>query len=244
MVRHLWRDIGFGLRLLRKRPGFAAAALLCLILGIGLNTAAFTVLDAVFLHALPVQDPESLVRIYLSRANDAGEYTARLSHSHPHYLDLREAARSFDGLAIYQWWLMNLTGGSEPERATGMLASANYFEVLGLRPAAGRFFLPEEDETPGTHPVAVLGNGCWQRLFGGEPEIVGSTVRVNGRTMTVVGVVPRGFHGTDITVDVDFWVPVMMYPELGPMPDYFDFRGSPFFAMFGRLGDGVTIATA
>ena len=242
-MRQLVRDMAFGLRLLVRKPGFTAAALLSLILGIGLNTAVFTLLDAVFLRPLPVEDPASLVSVFASRRNDAGEVTL-ISHSHLNYLDLQERSRSLSGLAIYQWWPMNLSGGSEPLRATGMFASASYFQVLGLQPARGRFFLPEEDETPGTHPVVVLSHGCWTRIFGAEPGIVGRTVRVNGRAMTVVGVAPRGFKGTDITVEVDFWLPVMMYPELGVAAEWFDLRGGTLFPAIGRLRAGVSRAAA
>ncbi len=243
-MRHLVSDMAFGLRLLARKPGFAAAALLSLILGIGLNTAVFTLLDAVFLRPLPVEDPASLVRLFASRRNDAGELSGQISHSRLNFLDLRERSRSLAGLAIYQWWPMNLSGGSEPLRATGMFASASYFGVLGLQPSTGRFFLPEEDETPGTHPVVVLSHGCWTRIFGADPAVVGRTVRVNGLAMTVVGVGPRGFKGTDITVEVDFWLPVMMYPDLGVAAHYFDVRGAPLFPAIGRLGAGVSRAAA
>ena len=243
-MRDSIREMVFGLRLLVRRPGFAAAALLSLILGIGLNTAVFTLLQTVFLRPLPVADPASLVRIYLSRLNAAGELAARLSHSHLNYLDLRRDSRSLAGLAIYQWWPMNLSGGSEPLRAVGMFVSASYFGVLGLEPAAGRFFLPEEDATPGTHPVVVLSHSAWTRLFGADPRVPGRTVRVNGRPMTVVGVGPRGFRGTDVTAAVDFWLPVMMYPELGAAARWFDMRGAPLFPAIGRLREGVAPAAA
>ena len=243
-MRHLIRDVGFGLRLLARKPGFAAAAVLTLILGIGLNTAVFTLLDALFLRPLPVDDPASLVKVYMSHRNDAGEIAGRISHSHTNFLDLRERSRSFAGLSLHQWWPVNLSGGSEPLRATGMWVSASYFEILGLEPALGRFFLPEEDETPGTHPVVVLSHGCWTRLFGADPGVLGRTVRINGRPMTVVGVAPRGFSGIDLTVDVDLWMPVMMYPETGPSAQWFDARGGSMFPAFGRLRPGVSRAAA
>ncbi len=243
-MRHQARDMAFGLRLLLRKPGFTAAALLSLVLGIGLNTAVFTLLDGLFLRPLPVADPDSLVRVYLSRRNDAGELVDRVSHSHPNFLDLRRENRSFDGLAIYQWWPMNLSGGDEPLRATGMFVSAGYFELLGLEPARGRFFRPQEDETPGTHPVVVLSHGSWGRVFGADSEVLGRSVRVNGRPMTIVGVAPEGFTGTDITVDVDFWLPMMMYPEVGPAAQRFDERGATMFPALGRLRPGVSRAAA
>ncbi len=239
-MKQLWRDIRFGVRIFRRKPGFAAAALLSLILGIGLNTAVFTLLDAVFVHPLPVEDPDSLVTVYLSRRNDAGEFVARRPHSYPNYRDLRDESRSYSGLASHFWWPMNFTGGSEPVRTAGGLVTANFFEVLGLKPAHGRFFLPEEDETPGTHPVVVLSHSCWSRLFGADRDVLGRTVKVNGKDATVVGVGPRGFRGIDIRSALDFWMPMMMFPEVTPFPEYFEARAGMMFQVFGRLRDGVS----
>jgi len=242
-VRRFLRDIWFGFRLLLRRPGFAAAALLSLILGIGLNTSVFVLMDAVFLNPTSVEDPESLVTYYVARRNDGGELEGSYPISHPNFRDLREAATSLD-LVIFQWQQMNLLGGDEPLRATGMFVSGDYFEVLGLAPDEGRFFLPEEDETAGSHPVAVLSHGAWNRLFGADPGVVGESVRINGVEHTVVGVAPRGFRGTDVTVDVDFWVPVMMYPVLSPYRQWFDGRSGALFRSFGRLRDGFSAGEA
>ncbi len=243
-MQSLWRDLGFGARMLARRPGFTAAALLSLVLGIGLNTAIFTLLDAVFLRPLPLKDLDSLTAVYVTMRNEAGEYAGHRSYSHANYLDLRQRSRSFSGLALHIWQKMNLSGGEEPVRATGMFVTANYFEVLGVTPGEGRFFRPEEDATPGTHPVAVLSHGCWSRLFGADPEVLDKSVEINGHAFSVIGIAPRGFKGTDVGIDVDFWLPVMMYPQISPYRAWFDERSAGLFYALGRLEPGVTLAQA
>ena len=238
-MQNLWRDLCFGARLLARRPGFAVAALCSLILGIGLNTAIFTLLDAIFLRPLPVEDLDSLTAVYATVRNEAGEYAGDYSYSRANYLDLSRRSRSFSGLALHLWLKMNLSGGSEPVRATGMFVTANYFEVLGLAPHAGRFFRPEEDVTPGTHPVAVLSHGSWSRLFGADPGVVGDSIRINGTSFSVVGVAPREFKGTEVGIDVDFWVPTMMFQQISPYGYWFDNRAAGLFRAVGRLAPGV-----
>lgn len=227
--------------MLLRKPGFTAAAVLSLVLGIGLNTAIFTLLDAVFLRPLPVEDIETLVAVDVKyRDEKTGEYTGHFSHSYPNYVDLVSRNRSFSHLALHIWWPMNFTGGTEPERGIGAFVTVNYFDVLGLEPAAGRFFLAEEDATPGTHPVTVLSHSTWKRLFGGDGSAVGREVRINGLVFTVVGVAPRNFRGLDLGFDVDFFVPVMMFPEISPYGSWFEIRGPAIFRAAGRLRDGVS----
>ncbi len=243
-MRRLLGDLRFAVRMLVRRPGFAIAALLSLVLGIGINTAIFTLLDAIFLRPLPVEDLDSLAAIYVTRRNDAGEYTGDYGFSHANYLDLRQRGRSFSGLALHMWHRMSLTGGSEPVRGTGMFVTANYFDVLGIKAHTGRFFRPEEDVTPGTHPVAVLSHGCWSRLFGADSGVVGDTVRINGSTLTVIGVAAKAFKGTDVGIDVDFWLPAMMFEQISPYRQWFGERGAALFRAVGRLGAGVTFEQA
>ncbi|MEM7350999.1 MAG: ABC transporter permease, partial [Acidobacteriota bacterium] len=243
-MKSLWRDLGFGFRLLRRRPAFAAAVLLSLVLGIGLNTAIFTLIDAIFLRPLPVEDVDRLAAIYAMRRNEVGEYTGHLSLSHPNYLELRERSRSFDGIALHLWNKMNFTGGSGPVRGTGMFVTANYFDVLGVGAVAGRFFSAGEDLDPGAHAVTVLSHGCWSRLFGQDEAAVGQTVEINGRSHSVIGVAPEGFKGTSVGVDVDFWLPMSMFQELSPYGQWFEMRGGALFNGVGRLAQGVSLQQA
>lgn len=214
------------------------------MLGIGLNTAIFTLLDAIFLRPLPVEDLSSLAAVYSTHRNEAGEYTGDYGTSHANYLDLTRRGRSFSGLALHLWHQMSLSGGSEPVRGAGMFTTANYFHVLGLSPHHGRFFRPEEDATPGTHPVAVLSYGCWSRLFGGDEGVIGDPVQINGTTFTVVGIAPRGFKGTEIGLDVDFWLPIMMFEQISPYGAWFGNRAAGLFRAVGRFADGVTARQA
>jgi len=237
----VWRDLRFGVRSLVRKPGFTAAAVVSLVLGIGTNTAIFTILDAVFLRPLPVEDPDQLVAVYQMLRNDTGEYEGQMSISWPTYLDYRERISTLSELTIYQWGFMNLSGGSEPQRATGMFVTANYFDVLGVRPALGRFLLAEE-EVRGATEAVVLSHGCWSRLFGADPDVLGKEVTIKGYPFTIVGVGPRGFRGTEIGVSVDFWVSVMRFEQLSPYAGYFEVRGAALFRTIGRRNPGVSVA--
>ncbi len=242
-MKDLGRDLKYGARLLVRKPGFTAAAVLSLVLGIGLNTAIFTLLDAIFLRPVPVENLDTLAAIYASRQNENGEVEGFYSHSYPNYLDLRDRTESFSGLALHIWHKMNLSGGDEPLRASGMFVTANYFEVLGLKPATGRFFLASEAE-PGADPVAILSHGCWTRSFGGNPDVVGETIEVNGQQVTVIGVAAQGFKGVEIGVDIDFWIPTSMFEETSPYGQWFNTRGAALFRAVGRLKDGVSLQQA
>ncbi|MCP4662239.1 MAG: hypothetical protein GY856_43100, partial [bacterium] len=229
---------------MKSKPGFTAAAVLSLVLGIGTNTAIFTVLDAVFFRPLPVGDPHGVVVVHRMLKNAVGEYEGDYPISWPNYLDYRERTRTLSELAVYQWGRMNLSGGSEPQRATGMFVTPNYFDVLGVQPALGRFLL--EEGPPGAAEAeaeaAVLSHGCWLRLFGSDPDILDQEVTINGHRFTIVGVGPRGFKGTEISVSVDFWVPVMMFERLSPYGAYFEHRGASIFRALGRRKPGVSLA--
>ncbi len=235
----LWRDILLGLRSLRRRPGFTAAAILLLALGIGSNTAIFTLLKAVFLRPVPVADPATLISVYRTERGANGEYSGFDNFSYPIYKDLRDRNRSLAGLAIYQWSAMNLTGGDEPARVTGMFVSGNYFGVLGLAPRRGRL-LQAADELPGAPATVVVSHGCWGRLFGFDRGLVGRRVTINGEPFTVAGIAPAGFRGSELHVNVDVWVPATAYPRISAYPEYFNERGVAIFRAFGRLKPGVT----
>ncbi|MCP4655569.1 MAG: ABC transporter permease [bacterium] len=226
---------------MKSKPVYAVAAVLSLVLGIGTNTAIFTVLDAVFLRPLPVGHPHELVEIYQELKNDATEYEGNYPISWPNYLDYRERSRTLSELAVYHWGRMNLSGGSEPQRATGMFVTPNYFDVLEVKPALGRFLL-EVEGLPGTAAAAVLSHGCWSRLFGADPDILDKEVTINGHRFTIVGVGPRGFKGTEISVSVDFWVPIVTFERLSPFAAYFESRSGSIFRAIGRRNPGVSLA--
>lgn len=235
----LLRDGKHGLRLVRRRPGFALAAIASLVLGIGLNTAVFSLLDEVFARPLPVEDLETLTTIYGTRRSDGGPFSGLYNWSYPDFRDLRENSRSFESMAAFQWYPMNFAGGAEPIRAKGMFATAEYFSLLGLEPHLGRFFLANADEVPGEPREVVLSYSSWRRHFGADPAVLDRTVRVNGETFQVVGVGPERFRGTVMTASIDFWLPMTTYPVVGPYGDWFEVRGTGFFVILGKLRTGV-----
>jgi macrolide transport system ATP-binding/permease protein len=233
-------DFRYALRTLVKAPGFAAVAILTLALGIGANTAMFSLVNAVLLRPLPVDDASALVSIFSTDARNPGN----LPMSHLNFLDIREQNPAFTGVAAFTFGEMNADLGGQPEPIPVQVVSGNYFDVLGVRPAVGRTFLPEEDRTPGSHPVAVLSHGFWQRRFGGAPSIVGRTVTLNRTKFTVVGVAPRDFNGVFIFGAPDLWVPMMMHAVAQPGFDFYDTRRGLFLFPFGRLKPGVTPSQA
>src|SRR5690606_31860457 len=187
------RDLRHGVRLLSRSPGFTLAAVLTLALGIGANTTIFSLVNAVLLRPPPhVEEPERLVSIYTS------DYSGpRLgSSSYPDYLEMRALDDVFDGVLAYVPRALSLNDGTGSEVVFGEVVTGTYFEVLGIPAAQGRTFLPEESATRGTHPVAVISHGLWQSRFGGDPQVVGGTVRLNGYPFTVIGVAPAGFQGS------------------------------------------------
>lgn len=224
----LARDLRFALRVLRKSPGFTAVAIFSIALGIGPNTAVFSIVNGVLLRDEGVSEPDRVVQIFW------GSYSA-MSYS------TLEAIRDgtgdvFQGITAFT----NFNGrlGTEGDRTVlGELVLGNYFQVLGVEPVVGRGFLPEEDRTPGTHPVTVLSHRLWQTELGGDPGVVGSDIRLNGRPYTVVGIAPPGFEGRALPPDL--WVPLRMYPHLNPGQ-----MGSGNLWTLGRVRDGVPLERA
>jgi macrolide transport system ATP-binding/permease protein len=229
---------------LLRKPSYLAIVLLLLVLGIGVNTAIFSLLEAVFRHPLPVPRTDELVGLYQTTLSPAGEPQGFGQVSYPNYRDLRERSRSFSALGLYQWEKMNLAGGSQPDRIAGAFATSSYFEALGIQPALGRFFRPEEDLVPGAAPVLVLSHGCWQRLFGGDAAILGRKITLDGKPFTVVGVAPRGFKGTELGTRTDAWIPSTMFPVVSAYAPMFMSRDDYPFRVVGRLRPGVSLAAA
>ncbi len=190
-IETLLQDLRFGLRMLAKNPGFTAVAVLTLALGIGANTAIFSVVNGVLLRPLPYPEPDRLVRIYERSAQ-----FNLMSVAYPNFLDWERMNRSFAGLAAYRGEAFNFTGPGQPEYIPGAIATANFFSVLGVKPLQGRTFTPEE-ERQGANPVAMVSEGLWKRRFGGDTAVLGKSLVLDGQVYTVVGIVPRDCHLLD-----------------------------------------------
>ncbi len=236
------QDLRYALRMLRKNPGLTIVAAVSLALGIGANTTIFSWLDGLILHPLPrVSDPGRLV--YLETRGPGG---AKWSVSYPDFLDWKAQARSVTGLSAYgmDQFGLRTPGGTQAERAWGILASADYFDVLGVQPVLGRVFRPDEDARPGGAPVAVLGYGLWQRKFAGDSAVIGRHILLNNHDVTVIGVLPPKFGGVIVGLAFDVWVPITMQPVLGAYGNQLDLRGNHWLTAIGRLKPGVSIAEA
>jgi len=240
----LWQDIRYGTRVLLNRPGFTSMAVFTLAVAIGLNTAIFSLFNALLLRPLPVQDPSSVVNLY---AGTEGEQSTGV-FSYPDFADSRAQNTVFSAMAAHTGAhvLLGSSNGSSdlpPEWLKANLVSANYFDLLGAAPAAGRSFLAEEDQTPNTHPVAILNYGFWKRKFGGDAGLVGKTITLNSLAYTVVGIAPRDFVGADPEVP-DVWVPLMMTPNIQGGRNPFADRESGWLYVIARLKPGVPLAQA
>jgi putative ABC transport system permease protein len=234
----LWQDVRFGLRALRKNPGFTAVAVLTLALGIGANTAIFSVVNGVLLRPLPFHQPERLVWFW---ENQPGLSEAPFSA--PDFLDYQAQNRSFEQMAAFRSLGFNLTGRGDPERLRANVVSANFFSLLGVTPMLGRALLPE-DGLAGARRVAVLSYSLWQRRFGGEASVLGKTVTLNEEPVTVVGVMAADFVPSQ---DVEFWLnPKRIVPEVFPnfSGDHLTMRGMHYLSVLGRLRPGVSLAQA
>jgi len=243
----LWQDIRYAIRTLVKTPAFALAAILSLALGIGANTTIFTLLNTLFLNPLPVTRPSELVAVLTLASRNATQFGNLLPLSYPNLKDFRARNAVLTDLAGYSPVLaLSLSTSQQVERVFAQLVTGNYFDLLGVRPAAGRFFTPDDDRTPGAHPVAVIGYGLWQRRFGGTPDAIGRTVTLNRRPFTIVGIAPEGFRGVTSMFGPDLWLPSMMAPPLQPKQSnsWLDERAAVVFSTAGRLKPGVTIAQA
>ena len=249
MTSDLLRDVRHGSRSLGMSPGFTTMAVVILALGIGANTTIFTLVRTLFLEALPhIEDPDRLVRI--NRTSSRG--TAFGAVGYPDYVHFRDNNEVFDGLMAYDpdgvAVTIGLGEGLVPGR--GWFVSDNYFDVLGARPAVGRWFLPEEDRTPGTHSVAVVSHALWQTAYGGDMSVVGSVMTLNGNSFTVVGVAPASFRGASpIETPPDVWFPIHTQPILQPMEDLFALRRIPgntwvWLWSMGRLQEGISVEAA
>jgi len=242
----LLQDIRYGLRMLRKSPGFTFVAVLSLGLGIGANTTIFTLVNAVLLRSLPVRDPQTLAGVFTTDVKNQADLFATMPVSRPNFQDFRDQNDVFDEMAATSGLAVSLSGGGEPEQLFALMVTGNYFSLLGVPMQLGRGFLPDEDRTPGTHPVVVLDDTLWKRRFGSDRGIVGKSITLNSGIFTIVGVTPPGFRGLNAIGGPDLYVPTMMHEQLltGFLAENYDNRRALLFAPFGRLKKGVTIAQA
>ena len=229
-MRNFVQDLRYAIRMMAKRPGFTIIAALTLALGIGANTAIFSAVNAVLLKPLPFPESEQLVDLAETFKPDGFG-----SVSVPYFEDWKNQNTVFAGMSAYVFTSFNLEGGDTPQRIPGIRVSANYFDVLGVKPALGRAFLPEED-VAGHNQVIVIGDDLWRRNFAADPNVVNQTIAVNGQKYTVVGVMPRELSSLYRTVQV--WSP-LVFPEQDRTN-----RGDHKYLVIGRLKSGVTLAQA
>jgi len=242
LVETLWQDLRFAARTLRKSPGFTAVAVLTLALGIGANTAIFSMVNSFLLRALPVKNPEQIT--VLAMQLKKGEL--QTGFSYPEFEDLQKQSSSvFSDVIAMSINAGGLTLNGKAEPIVVYDVSGNFFAAIGVRPLLGRFILPEEGSVTALNPVIVLGNSFWQTRFGGDPSIVGKTVLYNGRPVTVIGITPREFHGVSALVDIQGYLPLgMQQVDSSYQQDIPTNRGFRNLALYARLSPKVTLQEA
>lgn len=230
------RDLRYAIKSLRHRPVFTAAAIVTLALGIGATTIVFTFIENTLLRELPVRDPQQLVSLNWGEA---------IGISYPNYLDFRDRNSVFTDLLACHLNAANMSIQARDNfRIWGYEVSGNYFEVLGVKPALGRFFTPSEDTKPGANPVMVISYREWQSHFGADPQVIGRPVKVDGYPFTIIGVAPPSFLGTELLIGAGFWVPISMEAEIEQGYDWLHSRDSTNIFTVGRLKRGVSRAQA
>ena len=233
----LFQDSRLGLRMLRRNPAFTITAILTLALGIGANTAIFSVVSAVMFRPLPVRAPGELV----SFRNAAGGWMFN-TFAFPNYEDVRDTNDVFSEVMAYRMTPVALSHDGESQRVWSYIVTGNYFTGLGVRPHLGRLLGPDDDSTPGAHPVAVVGYDSWLERFGGRADIVGLDIVVNGRSYSIVGVGPPGFFGTEVVASPEIWFPAAMQQDLEPGSNLLEARDAPVFFVLARIKSGLSRA--
>src|SRR5579863_1067899 len=236
----LLQDIRFAARLLRKTPLISSIALLSLALGIGANTAVFSLIDAVMLRMLPVQNPEQLVRIEFRSPVSP---RPRISATNPIWEQVRDHQDAFSGVMAWSPTTFDLADGGEVNYINGIYASGDYFRMLGVRPAAGRLFAASDD-VRNCSGVAVLGYGFWQSHYAVAESAVGSLIRLNGHAFPIVGVAQRGFFGADVGEKLEVAIPICAEAVLDGKDSMLDVRDDWWLMMMGRLKPGATVEQA
>ncbi|HEV2417081.1 MAG TPA: ABC transporter permease [Terriglobia bacterium] len=242
-VETLIQDLRFGLRQLRRNPGFTAVAVVTLALGIGANTAMFSIVDAVLLEPLPFHDPARLVTIW--EANEADSSTIGRPASYPDFFDWRAHSQAFSQMASFRTYNFTLSGTGQPIHLYGAIVSANLFSLLGVRPSLGRTFLPQEDEPGELNDAVILSHRLWQTEFGSDSQVLGKTIRLNDHSFTIVGVMPAGFEFPVQAEPAQLWVTMaadaVRTPGNSPLTAQ---RGSHSLKVIGRLRPHVSVAQA
>ncbi|PYM08410.1 MAG: hypothetical protein DMF15_08650, partial [Verrucomicrobia bacterium] len=248
-VETCWQDFRFAVRMLRKSPGFTAVAILTLALGIGANTAIFSLTDQILLRELPVPHPEQLFILRSPGPNHGHTWgdvdQGAQSFSYPMYKDLRERATVFSGLLACRRITVNVSGHGETQAVHADLISGNFFQTLEVQPALGRLFTSSDETAPGANTVAVLSYSYWSRQFGADPSILNKPLAVNGIPLTVVGVARKGFYGVQIGLTPDLFIPVTMKAQMAPNPNQrLEDRTDHWLPVMGRLKPGTKVARA
>ncbi len=246
-MQTLWQDLRYGARMLLKTPAFSLIAVITLALGMGANTAIFSLLDQVMLRRLPVERPEELVVLCSPgpmRGHVSTDGDSASSFSFPMYKNLREKSDAFAGLLARRGIPLSVSAQGQTERADGELVSGNYFEVLGVRPALGRVFSLNDDQQLGAHPMAVLSHGYWTKRFAQNPSVLNQTILVNGHSLVVVGVARAGFSGVQVGATTDIFIPLTMKAQMTPNWNGMERWDDYWLAVMGRLKSGATPAPA
>jgi predicted permease len=239
-MQNLIKDLQYGVRMLTKNLGVTFVAVITLALGIGANTAIFSAVSAFLIRPLPVPHAEQLVRP-LEIGADRGMSD---EISYPDFLEYRTQGAAVADLAAEDMVPAAIDTENQSDVVWGQVVSANYFDVVQVKPIMGRTFVPDEDKTLGASPVLVVSHSLWQRRFGADPNIVGKTVRLNNRPYQVIGVAPESFTGTKFALSLDFWTPISMVEEIRRSPKVLEARGDHWMNAIGRLKPGVSLAQA
>jgi putative ABC transport system permease protein len=248
MIDSLFQDVRYAIRQLRKSPGFAATAIITLALSIGANTAIYSVFDQVLLRSLPVQDPQRLVVLeykgaHTGSTNDHGGPQGAY-FSYPMYKDLRDRNTVFDGLIASDVAQVGVQWHNQPELVNAEMVTGNYFDVLGVRPAAGRLFVQADDVVPNGNPLVVLSYGYWQRRFGLDTHVIGDSILINGHLFTVIGVAAPGFQSMQSGFVPAIYTPMTMKAVITPAWNDLDNRRSIWLNIIGRLKPGMAAGQA
>ncbi|MGH7178412.1 MAG: ABC transporter permease, partial [Tepidisphaeraceae bacterium] len=246
-LERLWQDVRYGCRILGKNPGFTTVAVVSLAIGVGANCAMFSFADALLLRPLPVARPGEIMTVGSMNTLESLRATALVS-SYRDYVDVRDRASSYEGLAAFSYNTAGFASDSKmtPKLKMGMVVTANLFSLMGVEPTIGRGFRPEEDQVPGRDAVVVLGHTMWEQEFASDPSVLGRSVYINGHAFTIIGVAPSEFTGMKQFVHSDFFVPLMMSARIltDPKAALLEVRDARNLTLKGRLKDGVSQAQA